>query len=147
MTTYGDRLFRAGNVHRAGERYEQGLRADSHSTAALVGLAQVAIARGEYTEAAQRFRQALEVRPNWLVNAPDVQALYGEPADFARAIARIESHLQANPNDRNAWFVLGAEWFLSGRTRRAADVFLRLTDRQADPALAAFLEASTPVPR
>jgi cytochrome c-type biogenesis protein CcmH/NrfG len=147
MATYGDRLFRSGNVHRAGERYEQALRADSSSTAALVGLAQVAISRGEYAEAANRFRQVLEVRPNWLANAPDVQALYGEPSDFAKAIARIESHLQANPNDRDAWFVLGAEWFLSGRTRRAADVFLRLTDRKVDPALEAFLEASTPAPK
>jgi hypothetical protein len=144
MATYGDRLFRSGNLHRAGERYEQALRADSSSTSALVGLAQVAIARGQFTEAGQRFRQTLEVQPNWLVNAPDVQALYGEPADFAKSIARIESHLQANPNDREAWFVLGVQWYLSGRTGKAADVFMRLSDRKADPALAAFLEASTP---
>jgi hypothetical protein len=144
LATYGDRLFRSGNLHRAGERYEQALRADSGSTAALVGLSQVAIARGQFAEAAERFRQTLEAQPNWLVNAPDVQALYGEPSDFAKSIARIESHLQASPNDREAWFVLGVQWYLSGRTSKAADVFLRLSDRKADPALAAFLEATTP---
>ena len=59
-------------------------------------------------------------------------------------MARLESHVQIHPDDRNAWLVLGAEWFLSGRTARAADVFLRLDDpnRKADIALAAFLDAS-----
>jgi hypothetical protein len=40
--------------------------------------------------------------------------------------------------------VLGAQWFLSGRTSRASDVFLRLDDprRKPDVALAAFLFAS-----
>ena len=50
----------------------------------------------------------------------------------------------AEPGDRDAWLVLGAELFLSGQTHRAADIFLRLTDRKPDPALAAFLDAATP---
>ena len=57
---------------------------------------------------------------------------------------KLETHLQANPDDRDAWLVLGAEWFLSGRTTKAADVFRRLNDpnRKPDVALAAFLDAS-----
>ena len=67
---------------------------------------------------------------------------YAEPADFHRHLAHLESHLQAEPGDRDAWLVLGAQLFLSGRTRRAADVFLRLTDREPDSTLTAFLDAS-----
>ena len=52
LTTFGDRLFRSGNFHRAAERYEQALRADNHSAAPHVGLAQIEIARGRYDEAA-----------------------------------------------------------------------------------------------
>jgi hypothetical protein len=144
LTTFGDRNFRAANFHRAAERYEQALRAENRSAAPHVGLAQIAIARGQYDEAAGRFRQALEAEPLWLINAPDVQALYGEPADFARTIAKLESHLQANPTDRDAWFVLGAQWYLSGRTQKAADIFLRLADRKPDPTLSAFIDAATP---
>jgi thioredoxin-like negative regulator of GroEL len=140
-------LFRSGNVHRAAERYQQAVRADANLAAPHVGLAQVAISRGQYAEAASEFGLALEAQPNLLTRAPDVQALYGEPGDFARMISRIESHLQANPTDRDAWFVLGAQWYLSGRTRKAADVFLRLTDRKADTTLSAFLDASTPAAR
>jgi tetratricopeptide (TPR) repeat protein len=145
LATIGDRLFRAGNLHRAAERYEQALNADPNSAATRIRLAQVSLVRGHFSEAANRYRDALIVEPDFLANAPDIQTIYSEPADFAKQIAKLESHLQANPNDRDAWFVLGAQWFFSGQTRKAADVFLRLSDRKADPSLAAFLDATTPM--
>jgi len=145
--TYGDRLFRAGNNRRAQERYEQAARSDPYSAAPRVRLAQLAFVRGQYAEAANQFREALAAEPGWLGKAFDVQSLYAEPGDFAKQIAKLESHLQVEPQDRDAWLVLGAEWYLSGRTEKAADVFLRLTDRKPDATLAAFLEAATPADR
>ena len=142
LVTIGDRLFRAGNTRRAADRYEQAAHADIHAAAPRVRLSQIALVRGQFGEAAHHLREAQAAQPGWLVTARDIQAIYAEPGDFAKQIAKLESHLQANPGDRDAWFVLGAEWFLSGRTRKAADVFLRLTDRKADAALAAFLDAS-----
>jgi cytochrome c-type biogenesis protein CcmH/NrfG len=142
--TLGDRLFRAGNLKKAEERYHQASRLATDLAAPYVRLAQIAIVRGNYQVAANRLREAETAQPGWLETAPDIQAIYGEPAEFARQISRLESHVQIHPDDRDAWLVLGAEWFLSGRTARAADVFLRLDDprRKADIALAAFLDAS-----
>lgn len=142
--TLGDNLFRAGNNHRAEQRYLQAVNANPNSAAPRVRLAQLALVRGDYQEAAEQFRSATVAEPGWLVNATDVQALFAEPGDFAKALARLESHLQSTPNDRDGWLVLGAEWYLSGRTRQAADVFARLNDRKVDSTLAAFLDASTP---
>ena len=144
LITLGDRLFRAGNLRRASERFVQARNLDLHSATPMVRLAQLAIVRGQYAEAANLFREAQATDPGWLANAPDIQAIYGEPADFAAPLARLETHLQVNPNDRDGWLVLGAQWYLSGRTRRAADIFLRLTDRAAEPTLAAFLDAVSP---
>jgi len=142
--TFGDRLFRAGNIHRAAERFEQAMNADQNAATPRVRLAQIALVRGQYAEAAHRYREAMTADPGWLINAPDIQSIYGEPSDFSKQIAKLEAHLQAHPNDRDAWFVLGAQWYLSGQSRKAADVFLRLTDREVDATLAAFLDASTP---
>lgn len=144
LVTLGDRLFRAGNLRRATDRYEQALHANPEAAAPHVRLAQVAVMRGQYTEAANRLREAQATEPGWLTHAPDIQSIYGEPADFAAPIAKLETHLQVNPNDRDAWLVLGAQLYLSGRTRQAADVFNRLTDRPADPTLTAFINAATP---
>jgi tetratricopeptide (TPR) repeat protein len=144
LVTIGDRLFRAGNLHRAAERYEQAMNADPAASSPRVRLAQIALVRGNYAEAADRYREAMATEPGWLANAPDDQAIYGEPGDFNKQISKLETHLQAQPGDRDAWFVLGAQWYLSGQTGKAADVFLRLSDRKGDATLAAFLDASTP---
>jgi Tetratricopeptide repeat len=144
LTTLGDRLFRAGNFKRAEERYLQAIRTAPDLAKPRFRLAQIAMMRGQYDVAAARIREAETAQPGWILSAPDIQALYAEPGDFANNIARLETHLQANPDDRDAWLVLGAEWFLSGRTTKAANVFKRLDDpnRKPDGALAAFLEAS-----
>jgi len=76
------------------------------------------------------------------VMLPDIQSIYAEPADFARHVAKLEAHLQTHPEDRDGWLMLGALWYLSGRTQKAADVFLRLSDRKEDPTLRAFLSAT-----
>ncbi len=144
LVTIGDRLFRAGNIKRAAERYEQARKANLKAAKPRVRLAQVALTKGDYKAAAELLRGAMTAEPGWLVNADDIQAIYGEPGDFAKMIAKLETHLQANPRDRDGWLVLGAELFLSGKTRQAGDVFARLNDRKPDPTLAAFLDATTP---
>jgi cytochrome c-type biogenesis protein CcmH/NrfG len=144
LATIGDRLYRAGNIHRAAERYAQALSADPTRAAPRVRLAQIAIVRGQYAVAANHYREALIAEPGWLLNAPDIQALYGEPTEFARQVAKLETHVQADPNDRDAWFTLGAQLFLSGKPRQASDIFVRLSDRKTDASLTAFLDAATP---
>ena len=144
LLKYGDRLFRAGNLKKAEERYLQALNVASNQAAPHFRLAQIALTRGHYAQAANRLRDAETAEPGWVLTAPDIQSLYGEPHEFAQQVARLESYVQAHPDDRDAWLLLGAQWFLSGRTDRAADVFLRLDDphRKPDVALSAFIIAS-----
>ncbi|WP_165248637.1 tetratricopeptide repeat protein [Paludisphaera soli] len=144
LVTYGDRLFRVANLKRAEERYEQAIRLNPHWATPRLRLAQIALVRGRYTLAADLLREAETAEPGWIVTAKDVQALYSEPAEFARHVSRLEEHLHQHPEDRDAWLVLGAQWFLSRRENKAADVFLRLDDprRKPDVALAAFLDAA-----
>jgi len=145
----GDRSFRSGNIKRAEDKYILAAKADPADPTPHVHLAQVSLARGDYAAAADRLRDAVTVAidPAWVLYVPDIQAIYAEPGDFARQLARLESHLQANPGDRDAWFVLGVEYYLSGRTKQASDAFQRLTDRKPDEALTAFLDASNSRPK
>lgn len=142
LVELGDRLFRAGNLIRASERYEQALKANPDKAEPRVRLAQVALVRGKYQDAANRLREAQAAEPGWLATAGDLLKIFPEPAEFAKHVAKLETHLQARPEDRDAWLVLGALWYLSGQTQKAADVFLRLSDRKEDPTLRAFLEAT-----
>lgn len=139
----GDRLFRAKDYRRAAERYQQAVDADPGDARPYVRLAQLAVARGRYAEAADHLREAQAAQPGWQRRAGDVQNLFGDPADFDAVLNRLESHLQTHPDDRDAWLVLGAELYLTGRRDRAADVLLRLTDRDDDDGtLGGFLSAA-----
>ncbi len=144
LVEIGDRSFRAANFRRAEERYQLAARADVTDPAPHIHLAQVSVVRKAYGAAAEHIRSAVAASPgpDWLGRVADIQSIFAEPGDFARHVAQLESHLQANPGDRDAWFVLGVEWYLSGRTQQAGDAFQRLTDRAPDEALLAFLEAS-----
>ena len=108
LITIGDRLFRAGNLKRAEERYQQALRVAPDRADPYVRLAQIAIARCNYVDAADRLRRAETAQPGWIITAADIQSIYAEPAAFAETVARLESHLQVHPDDRDAWLVLGA---------------------------------------
>jgi hypothetical protein len=138
LTELGDRLFRAGNLPRAVERYEQAIRANPDRAEPRARLAFVALARGKYQDAANKLREALTAEPGWLANAGDLQSVFREPAVFDEHVAKLEAHLQAKPEDRDAWLVLGSIWYFSGRTQKAADIFLRLSDRLEDTTLRAF---------
>ena len=94
------------------------MAADPNSAAPRIRLAQVEIVRGHYAEAANKYREAMTAEPGWLVNARDVQSLYGEPGEFAKQIAKLETHLHIEPNDREAWFVLGANGTCRARPAR-----------------------------
>ncbi|WP_206107610.1 tetratricopeptide repeat protein [Paludisphaera rhizosphaerae] len=144
LVTFGERLFRTGNFKRAEERLEQALHLNPYVAAPRIRLMQIAVVREQYPLAASLLREAETAEPGWITTASDVQALYTEPAEFARHLAKLEAHLHQHPEDRDAWLVLGAQLFLSRRESKAADVFLRLDEprRKPDIALAAFLDAA-----
>jgi hypothetical protein len=142
LTELGDRLFRAGNLIRATERYEQAIRSNPDRAEPRVRLAHIAVVRGKYQDAANKLREAQTAEPGWLANPGDLQGVFPEPAEFDRQVANLEAHLQARPDDRDAWLVLGSLWYLSGRTQKASDIFLRLSDRREEPTLRAFLQAT-----
>ena len=144
LVALGDRSFRGGDNHRAEERYKLAARANLETPIPHLHLAQIALIRGDYTTAAGYLRDAVASTrgSDWLLETPDIMAMYGEPGDFAKQLARLESWLQTHPDDRNGWFVLGAEHYLSGHQQAASDAFLRITDHQTDEALAVFATAA-----
>ena len=144
--TLGDRLFRAGNLTKAVERYEQSIKADP-SKAAPSG------------EAWPRWRwsgASITTPPNWLREAdtvdptlsPDQRRRHPTPSTSNRATSRSRSPSSRRtssriPEDRDAWLLLGAEHYFSGRTRRGRR-HLPPPDRPPGRAgtLSAFLSAS-----
>jgi hypothetical protein len=142
LTLYGDRNLRAGDLKRATMRYNQALAANPFDATLHVRRSQVALARGDYAEAVRCLDDALVANPRWLDTPPDLQSLHTEPARFRERMATIEARVQAFPEDRDAWLMLGAMLLMSGRAGAASDVFLRLTDEPPTPLLSSLLQAA-----
>ena len=70
LVVVGDRLFRGNNIKKAEERYLQAARLDPSSAAPLVRLAQIALVRDQFAEAARRLREAETAQPGWIATAP-----------------------------------------------------------------------------
>jgi len=85
LVELGDRSFRGDNTRRAEDRYQQAIKADPAAVAPHVHLAQIALIRGHYTEAADHLRSAVATGAGsgWLANAPDVQSMFSEPGGSA----------------------------------------------------------------
>ena len=142
LVKLGDNLLRAGIFGRAKERYRQAARADFSSAIPRMRLAVLAMVTGRYSEAADGFREAQAADPRWLDHPRDIQALFGDPSDFDARLAKLETHLQAHPEDRDAWLLLGITRLLTGNADLAADIFLRISREPPDPTLSAFLDAA-----
>ena len=68
LVLLGDRLFRNNNNKKAEERYLQAARLDPSSAAPLIRLAQIAVVREQFAEAAHRLREAETAQPGWIVD-------------------------------------------------------------------------------
>ncbi len=111
-------MFRAGNTHRASDRYEQALRADPSVASVRVRLAQVALVRGRYAEAAGQYRDAMVAEPGWLAHAGDIQSIYAEPSDFAARDRAARVAPPVRPERPRRLVRPGGAVFLSGAPRR-----------------------------
>ncbi len=137
---FGDRHFKNGDRGPSRRRYLDALRAAPLAAIPRIRLAQIEIARGDYGNAAELLREAIIAEPDWLEQAGDIQAIYGEPSEFHTMLEDLEAHLQGTPNDRDAWLVLATQLYLSGRTERAKDILVRLNDRRPEASLAALMD-------
>lgn len=138
----GDRLFKAGKPGPASERYKQAIKANPDSFQARLRLSEVSFSKGDYADAASWIHEAIAADPVGLEKHANVEAMFAEPDDFKDAIDRLETHLQAKPEDRDGWMVLGVQHLLTGHPDRASDAFLRLDPDRADPTLRALMLAA-----
>ena len=73
------------------------------------------------------------------------QAQDGPPPQVMEAVQKLKTHLEANPNDAQAWALMGQTYARIGRYEQAADALKRASDLQPDDlnAKAAYAEMST----
>jgi predicted Zn-dependent protease len=95
-----ERLLADGDIDRAEHLFEQVAEADPRNAIAVVGLAQVARARGDAAGAIRQALRALEIDPEEAAAQQLVAELEPAPAAAAEAATTLEPAL---PTARGSW--------------------------------------------
>ena len=114
----GDALSNAGRYAEALPAYEDALRREPKSAAALERLALCLSSLKQYSRAESTLKQALDLSPNaaeWV----ELGAVRLPKGDIQGAIAAFEKAIELDPEMPDAYNTAGAIWFEIGDTARA----------------------------
>ncbi|MBI2195321.1 MAG: tetratricopeptide repeat protein [Planctomycetes bacterium] len=128
----GDMHFKEGNYEGAEEQYLIAQKKDMENPITWFALGHARFARGDFAGASGALRTGLAGYKGWPTVKMDRRDFYGEPEDFYRQIAALEDWIKAHPLDAEAHFVLGYNYYFSGRPSLAAEAFKRASELQPD---------------
>lgn len=130
--TAGFRLFSAGHVASAAERFETATESASDDATPWFLLAHAKFGLGNYGAAADALKRGLAIDPDWLQLDLDLRDLYEEEADHTEQLGRLARHLQDQPLDRDGLLVLGFELAMTQRADKARPVLQQVARLEAD---------------
>ncbi|MGY4707764.1 tetratricopeptide repeat protein [Candidatus Bipolaricaulota sp. J31] len=123
-------LYFARELYIEAEReYDQVLRVQTDSVAALVGQGDVAMAIGLYDRAVERYRKALEVKPDATYVKVKLAEAYLKGKQLSEARAVLEEVLKASPNNDRALKLMGDLLMAEGNPKEALSYYERAVEK------------------
>ena len=126
MLTQGAVLFRAGQYGSAARLFAAAADKHQRDAGSRIHAAQALVAVGMYKSAVGYVRRAVSLQPLLLYTPINLQADYGNKADYDRHIAALVKHCDENPTDVDAWLLLAFEQLLSPEPQRCAQAINRV---------------------
>ena len=121
--TEGNEHFAAGRYPEAGKAYADAIAIDNTDGVARLLLGLTTFAQGDFATAAATMRQALDATPDLIWYPFNIKALYRDQTHFQEHLAALARHVDANPSDQEAQFLLGYMWYASGDAQNAKVIF------------------------
>lgn len=113
--------FKAGNYSEALTSVDAALKEMPRDAVVNEFRALVLFAQGDYKHAAETLYAVLSVGPGW--DWTTLSGLYGNVEDYTKQLRALEKHVDANPNDAAAHFVLGYQYVTCGHKEAAGKQF------------------------
>lgn len=113
MIGRGDMAFESGEYEKARDEYDIALSAtgDEPSVRIALGLAEYAV--GEYADAAAAIRRGVAGTPDLAESGFRLQNVYGQAEDILAHQQALYDHVDENPEDSDALFLLGFVQYFS----------------------------------
>lgn len=142
--TLGDQAFRDARYADAVHFYARAVEFAPEEGVLYLVLSDGLFATGDYHYGAFALRRALELDPTLAASAVDKHAFYGDPKEFDRQLAVLESYLSDRPGDDDARLMLAANYLFGARPAAAVDLLEAAPSERvrAEPAGALILQAA-----
>jgi predicted Zn-dependent protease len=128
----GDVLQQKGDYAAAISKYQEAISQNSHLPAALIGLAQVAIAKGNDDEAQTSLLEVLAVDPANLSAKGQLGIIEGRRGDWETAATHLKSAWEADQSNASIGLELARALRHCGRFSEALQVLKSLVPRMGD---------------
>lgn len=147
----GQRLFEKGSFIAAADRFEQAATLNPADSKAFFYSAQAYISAEKYDKASAAIAKGLSADPTWPSKPTDMRMLYANNTEHVKMMGDIARRIKANPNDKDALFLLGFQLFSSGEVEKARLIFEKLAkqspgDARLQPFLMFFHQGGKGIP-
>lgn len=115
--------YTAGDLNSANSQYQKVLQQEPNNRDALLGIAAIAVNRGQNTQAGSFYNRLLELDPNDAEAAAGIASL--DQNDPSRAESRLKKILAKNPNSGSTLFALGNVYAEQERWSEAQQYYFR----------------------
>lgn len=155
-------LVRMGNEYFRRSQFEESADAFESATASLaelegrnpeqlppavrfapLGLGHALFAQGKFEEASAAILSGIGMMPEWPAVRFDLRGLHADPAEYEAILARLERAARAAPDNAPIHFLLGYEYWFTGKREAACLEFNRVLKLDpAHPGARRFLRAA-----
>lgn len=115
--------YTAGDLNSANSQYQKALQQEPNNRDAMLGIAAIAINRGQNAQAGSFYNRLLELDPNDAEAAAGIASL--DQNDSSRAESRLKKILAKNPNSGSTLFALGNVYAEQERWSEAQQYYFR----------------------
>lgn len=115
--------YTAGDLNSANSQYQKVLQQEPNNRDAMLGIAAIAINRGQNAQAGSFYNRLLELDPNDAEAAAGIASL--DQNDPSRAESRLKKILAKNPNSGSTLFALGNVYAEQERWSEAQQYYFR----------------------
>lgn len=115
----GHVFFDAGRYQQSADSYRLAAASDHGDAASRILAGHAYFAVGRYNEAIRFIRRAFQLQPKIAHLNYDLRKDYGNLDDYAQHLDALRKHAEANPDDYEAWLLLGYILRYSGPESRA----------------------------
>ncbi|MDA0836576.1 MAG: hypothetical protein O3B01_15575 [Planctomycetota bacterium] len=111
----GDMHFKENNFEGAEEQFERAHKKDPSSPVPILARGHARFALGEYQKAANDLKAALITYAKLSSIKMDRRDFYDSPETFYNQLAKLEEFVKSHPDDSIGYFLLGYNYYFSGR--------------------------------